>query len=212
MQTVVISNFVLNILISGALSYLWGLINCLQIVSHFPLINVLMPANCRLLFSILIKMATFDLLPVDGIMEFIAEILTATDDSSMVEQNFNEFGFDTTDPIQNLGVIFLFLAGLTVTPIVFRLLQFALSWSTVASKALIKFKTTVLIWNTYLRFVLEAFFELSIVGFLRIQTYRTNTTEDAILTFCAALLITMLAVFMVSSPFFLVRNRKYVQT
>ena len=45
-KTVVISNFVFNILISGALSYLWGLINSLQIVSHFPLINVLMPANC----------------------------------------------------------------------------------------------------------------------------------------------------------------------
>ena len=98
-KTAIISNFIINILISGALSYLWGLINCLQIVSHFPLINVLMPANCQLLFSILIKMATFDVVPVDPIMDFIARYLRVTDDSYLIEQNFKDFGFKTTDPI-----------------------------------------------------------------------------------------------------------------
>ena len=44
--TAIISNFVINILISGSLNLLWGMINCLQIISYFPLINVLVPANC----------------------------------------------------------------------------------------------------------------------------------------------------------------------
>ena len=81
-QTTLISHFIINIMISGALSYLWGLINCLQIVSHFPLINVHMPANCQLLYGMLIKAATFDIVPVDGIMDFIATYLTTTNDSS----------------------------------------------------------------------------------------------------------------------------------
>ena len=45
-KTALISNFLMNVLISGSLNLLWGMINSLQILTHFPLINVLMPANC----------------------------------------------------------------------------------------------------------------------------------------------------------------------
>ena len=194
-------------MISGALSYLWGLINCLQIVSHFPLINVHMPANCQLLYGMLIKMATFDIVPVDGIMDFIASYLTTTDDSSLIEDHFIGFGFETTDPIQNLGLIFLLSLGLVVTPIFFKLIELITSCSKVAKETLHKFKSTVLIWNAYLRFQLEAFFELSIVSLLRIRFFRSNTNQDAILSFYSVILITLLAVFMCYSTFFLVRKR-----
>ena len=70
-STAILSNFIINILLSGSLNLLWGMINCIQIVSHFPLINVLVPANCKFVFSIMVKIATFDVIPVDGIMESI---------------------------------------------------------------------------------------------------------------------------------------------
>ena len=63
-KTAIISNFLINLLISGPLNLLWGMI-----MTHFPLINVLMPANTQMLFSVLVKIATFDVIPVDGIME-----------------------------------------------------------------------------------------------------------------------------------------------
>ena len=44
-NAVVIGNFATNLLLSGAMTYLWGLLNSVQIVAHFPLVNVMMPAN-----------------------------------------------------------------------------------------------------------------------------------------------------------------------
>lgn len=64
-QTALMTNFVANLLLSGSMNFLWGLIHCLQIVSHFPLINIMMPSNAHRLFSIIIQIATFDIAPVE---------------------------------------------------------------------------------------------------------------------------------------------------
>lgn len=40
-----VGNFAVNLLLSGAMNLLWGLLHALQIVAHFPLINILMPGN-----------------------------------------------------------------------------------------------------------------------------------------------------------------------
>ena len=95
-----------------------------------------MPANCQLLFSVLIKMATFDLVPVDPVMDFIAGHLSVTDDSHRVENNFKEFGFETTDPIQNLGIISLACFTLIVTPPIFRCIQLIFSFNKTATHVL----------------------------------------------------------------------------
>ena len=87
-KTSLVSNFIANILISGALNYLWGMINCLQIVAHFPMINVLMPANCQMLFMIVVKIATFDLIPVDGIMEGLDKLIVTKGDAYEMQHNF----------------------------------------------------------------------------------------------------------------------------
>ena len=87
-QTTLVSNFIANVVISGALNYLWGMINCLQIVAHFPMINVLMPANCQLLFTIVVKVATFDMIPVDGLMDKINKFIVTDKDSYKMQNNF----------------------------------------------------------------------------------------------------------------------------
>ena len=74
--------------ISASLNYLWGLVNCLQIVAHLPMINVLMPANVQLLFQLVVKIATFDMLPVDGIMEWFDETIQTTSDPYAMPDNF----------------------------------------------------------------------------------------------------------------------------
>ena len=40
-----VGNFFVNLLLSGAMTFLWGLLNCLQIISHFDLVNIMMPSN-----------------------------------------------------------------------------------------------------------------------------------------------------------------------
>ena len=61
------------------------MVNCLQIVAYFPMINVLMPANCVLLFTVIVKIVTFDMIPVDIIMDEIDEILKPSPDAYVMQ-------------------------------------------------------------------------------------------------------------------------------
>ena len=49
-----VGNFFLNLVLSGAMTFLWGMLNCMQIVAHFDLVNISMPANAHILFKILV--------------------------------------------------------------------------------------------------------------------------------------------------------------
>ena len=61
-----IGNFILNLLFSFSINLLWGLLHAMQIVAHFPLINIMMPANAVMLFQVIVKIATFDLIPTEA--------------------------------------------------------------------------------------------------------------------------------------------------
>ena len=64
-----LGNFFVNLLLSGAMNMLWGLLHSMQIVAHFPLINVMMPGNAQVLFQVIVKIATFDILPIEPVIE-----------------------------------------------------------------------------------------------------------------------------------------------
>ena len=53
--------FVLNFIISGALSYVFQLIAALQIVLHLPLFGVKIPAIVSSVFEILMPIAKYDI-------------------------------------------------------------------------------------------------------------------------------------------------------
>ena len=91
------SNWMLNYLMQGSITFLWGLINCLQILSYLPLINVAMPANAHIVFMIIVKIANFEIL--DNIDEVVDEIELQTElkdaDSNkyIISDSFSDFGF-----------------------------------------------------------------------------------------------------------------------
>jgi len=50
-QGTVLTNFVVNLLLSGSLQYIWGMINSLQIVFHMPGCAVNLPGNAKVIYS-----------------------------------------------------------------------------------------------------------------------------------------------------------------
>ena len=46
-------SFCVNIMLAGSLSLLWGLINSLQLVTHFPLTNFIFPDNAKTYYSVM---------------------------------------------------------------------------------------------------------------------------------------------------------------
>lgn len=63
MKCIVFLNVFLSFMIAFSLNFLWSMINSLQMIVYVPLLNLTLPANVNTLFSILIKVATFDVVP-----------------------------------------------------------------------------------------------------------------------------------------------------
>ena len=75
-SNLLVSNFIL-----GTINMFWGFINSLQIVAHIPLLTIIMPGNASVIYDLLYKVATFDLLPIDPILEEIEDSLAEYDNS-----------------------------------------------------------------------------------------------------------------------------------
>ena len=95
-------NFVINLLIMGAMGFLWGLLHCMQIISHFYLVNITMPANADYLFRIIVQIATFNIVPTDDLIQNIESCFGIKNDDFVLTESFIDFEFDSTAPIRNL--------------------------------------------------------------------------------------------------------------
>ena len=118
------------------MSFLWGMIHCMQIIAHFPLIHIMMPANAHKLFAVLVKIATLDLFPTEYIIEGLEAEMGITHDEIALTDNFVDFGFDSTGPMINLElitIIFLLLLGSPLILLIFKGLFF---WSKTCGKIL----------------------------------------------------------------------------
>jgi len=68
---IVIGTFIANLMMSGSLSLLWGMINALQIISHLPYFNVYMPANAQIFYTFMNNISNFDVIPTDSIFQWL---------------------------------------------------------------------------------------------------------------------------------------------
>lgn len=104
-----ISNFILSLLVSASLQYLWGMISAQQIVVLLPLFNVQIPANTYLFFEQLMMIAAFDLIPTDSIYERLSP--SAGD---AISSAFEQLGFEHHLIMNNFGTLGLTFAFLPI--------------------------------------------------------------------------------------------------
>lgn len=168
------------------------------------------PANCKRVFSILIKIVTFDLIPVDPIIDPIASILKTYDDIDLPD-NFTEFEYESTNPIENLSFVFLFIVFLSFLPLMIKGIEFLFGWSFTFVQKLEGISKSYIYWNTYLRFMLEAYIELSITCQLRFFTFKFNSISDGILTVFSGLVITVMLLMCFGSLCFLRAKHKSIR-
>ena len=76
-----LSTWVMNIFAVGSITLLWGLVNSLQIVAHFPLLSVILPGSSKGMYLMIYEIVTFDLLPMDEIEEYMEVYLGDVDNS-----------------------------------------------------------------------------------------------------------------------------------
>ena len=95
-------------MLSSALSLLWGMINGMQILAMLPLANCEMPGNAQFLFTQIYTIAAFNIINVDFITGKISKLFHLDASSTGVSSRLVGMGFETSNPIMNLGLVFLF--------------------------------------------------------------------------------------------------------
>lgn len=189
-----VGNFLVNLLLSGAMNLLWGLLHALQIVAHFPLINLMMPGNAQFLFQIIVKIATFDILPTEELIQDAEDSFGIENEEYILTDTFVDYGFDSSDPIRNLQVMFIFICFLVLYPVLSVAIMGLCFWSDRCTRCR-RWADRKMYFNTYIRFFLETFLELSITVLLRLKLYDFETGSDKFHTVSATILGVALVLF-----------------
>ena len=76
---------------------LWSLISTLQILVHYPLLNLPMQANVIMVLKGIQDISNLNIIPKDKIKAFITSIIK--DSSESVEGSFGDMGYDSDNTI-----------------------------------------------------------------------------------------------------------------
>ena len=76
------------------------------------------------MFSLIIGLTKFDIIPVDSLIEFFMSFTgTEEEDQASKGQNFEEMGYEDSNIINNLGIIFVGIVGLVIVIILIFVLK-----------------------------------------------------------------------------------------
>ncbi|TNV84750.1 hypothetical protein FGO68_gene5840 [Halteria grandinella] len=175
LKTVMLGNLALNILMAASLQYLWGMINVLQIIVHLPLLNLIFPDMTKFVFSLIVEISQFDILPMSFLQ---TNVLTFDDDSTNLdEKNFNDLGYESTVAIQNMGSLFYYILfiGLTIVIIIsIRILKGRYIMQEIDAltrnfslKKIYDVVSKIIFFNLLIRFLLEGYLQFAIDSLLQ---------------------------------------------
>ena len=112
----VVSVIVFNVLTSGAMSQIWGMINSMQVFSHLPVLKVDLPNYSGSTIDSILEISSFEVIPISWVLD---EFLTAPDgDGDDAIQGAIDIEYESYYMIKNLGamlIIFCFI--MTVPPL-----------------------------------------------------------------------------------------------
>ena len=126
----------INLFTSGSMASVWGMVHCLQIVSHYPLINLVFPTNVQETFKIVQQIAAFEVIPIDDLVEEVQQELGLKKDEFILSENFKEFELDSSDIVKNLQILFIAFLALMAIPFILLLAWILIFWSAGCRKIL----------------------------------------------------------------------------
>lgn len=67
--TIITSNFLINLVLSSSLSYIWGALNVLQSITILSLMSLSVPGPARVVLLVAMQLSQMDILPADDIYD-----------------------------------------------------------------------------------------------------------------------------------------------
>ncbi len=87
-----------------------------------PLLSLNFPDTTRFVYSLIISISSFDVLPTDKIE---GKIFNFKDNDTLLnDTNFNELGYESTVAISNIGSMFYYLVGIVLVIVLICVAKF----------------------------------------------------------------------------------------
>ena len=123
-------------------------------------------------------------------------------DDSVHSDNFEDFGYESSDVILNLQIMFIFILILVALPIMILLLRICFKKKRKCIRCL-DWIGKQLFWATYIRFILESYLEIALAGILRLKFFSFDTGSDSFHSSVAIVFLFLVAMFLIGSTVFL---------
>ena len=211
------STFVVNVALSGSLSLLWGLINFLQYVTFFPLMNLSFPINAKTYYQVLFSIGTFDMIPTESIEESLDELIgdadlseDVFDPSEKLSESTIEAGYDSSNVILNSTMSLLIILLVFVIALLVIITRLACSRFDCVKKCL-DYIWRTLFWNFIIRTVLETFLEVTLVLMIKMYAINADSWFEAAGSIFAITILALLTLFYVLLPLFLHCKKKVLK-
>ena len=175
-----LTNLLINGLLSTSLNSLWSMANGLQLIVHLPLYSIVTPPNAQMLLAPMVNVANFDMIPTFLFYPYIFNY----GDSDPYNKNFAFAGYDSGYLAENMGTNFCLthvaISGLIALAILKYTIKRAARQQTKESKKINQyiflaykpyFKLKEMFsWNVIIRSALETYMEAILCGLAIIMT------------------------------------------
>lgn len=212
----VLGTIAINLVLASSLGPIMGMINSLQLIFHLPMMSTIAPGNVMTMFAIMIPVVMFD---ITESMDLWADVFPDSQaemeyDDAVLDQMKN-IGYDSYNPILNLGTLF-FLLLVYIARVIFHVLVAIPLWKLgiLPSKVYFKMKNQ-LFFGHFLIVFIEGYIEFLIAARLFYQappgsvdnTPLSNSVAYPVL-FLAVILLPGLYIWILTKPKFELNRRK----
>eukprot|EP00347_Sterkiella_histriomuscorum_P013970 403362661 len=187
MSSVFGSSMIVNIFLSQGMQQMWGMIEGFQLMTHLPMMSIVIPANTQNLFSLLNDIASFNLIPTEdltnSLFHFDEESEKAYNDS------FEFMGYENMNMIQNLGLLFYMIVINWMILILCLMLIFFLHQILAPDNKVLKYMKEKIVFNLILRFMIESSLEIGVCCFINVNELSLNASGDILGSSLSVILI-----------------------
>ncbi|TNV87017.1 hypothetical protein FGO68_gene14209 [Halteria grandinella] len=122
LTTGVIVNAVLGVVLGASMKRMWALINTLQILTHVPLLNFVLPTNLQICLTLVVKISSLNVVPKSLVNTVVGFIQSQTSNlnenmSDEASSGSSDDGFQKGQFVKNIGYIIVAVIGLAMVMI-----------------------------------------------------------------------------------------------
>jgi len=188
----------------GPLQKILEQIGFMQLIINWPLIDLLFPANYKVMNDVMTQLAIYDILPSDELYPGFFSIPTEL--FPPINERFNQAGYETTNTLMLLGSIFILFLFILIKAIFYATQIIDRGCRNKYVTKVRNFMIDGLVWNAPLDFIITGYFPIAFAVMISLEYMQWTTTALVLQNLCNLLFGVGLIALPVWQTWFLCKN------